>query len=516
MNLRTLCFSIWKSKYDRKGISSEYKPEFTRYIGVDDISEYPDILKTIYAKAESCPYAIFFDRSIPMQAEFEIIQYVGSELKTMDVRNLKSQDITLFADADLNNIFLESLDYAVNLALKHEKFFNESSRNDFILKLIVWTYSYIRPMSQHFEDSHSPKCFYYGDITRHEMYFLIMLYRMTFDVVIINPLRDAEWGDVDSDGLSTAVKSQQIMRIQPIAEIISTASEIDEEQSLTLQMQNEIDSTLFNGSGVYRAWQFRDGYTRAKFVRSTIFDLTNNYNEPARVRNGFRVDGKTVTIPNYFFQIDGIYSNVSEYAKLVNDCSTTPNTLVLTDRGESLLGSDVSKGERLKLVFCEMADGSYDITELKKLSFYNWDKYRDTLEDFMLNKINELIKDCMFKTKMDKDLKQDITCDILMMNEKIVKMVDGFDYTDKIPKLVIFLENEDYISDRILYLIGYIVTIGFDVVIFSPAGLISIDSVFETKRFNSERLDTMKYDCSYNEITKKAQKGFFGRLFGGK
>lgn len=516
MNLKSLCFNIWKSKYDRQGISSQYKPVFTRYIGVDDANEYPNIIKTLYEKSNNCPYSIFFDRSIPMQAEFDLIIYVGNELKTMDITNLKSQDIVLFNDnEELNNVFLESLDFVVNLALKQEKFFNQSEKNDFILKLIVWTFSYIRPISKDFDDSYSPKCFYYGDITKHEIYFLMMLHLMTFDVVYLNPLREENWSSTDSVSLSSAITSQQIMPIKPLAELIKNASEIMEEQSVTLQLQRDMEETLFNGSGVYRSWQFRDGNTKPLFIRSTVIDLINNYAEPARVRSGFKTDGKLVTIPNYFFQIDGIYNDVDEYKKLVNLCISTPNTWVLTDKGDCLLGNDVPSSDKLKLAFCQFSDGTYDINELKKLSFYAWDKYRDALEDFILNKINELFKDCLFKKKFTQDDKFNLICDILMMNEHIIKMTDGFDYTDKIPKLVIFLNNEDFIQDRVLYLIGFIVTLGFDVVIFSPAGLISIDSVFEVSRFNNERLDNMRYDCTLEEMKKKSKgKGFLQKLFG--
>ena len=147
MSLKNACFDIWKTNRDRQGINSSFKPLFVRYIGVENSNEYNNILKTFVEKCRDCDYAACFDGSIPMQAEFDLISYVGNELKTMNVYNLKNEDIVLFdKDMEWNNIFLQALDYVVNLALKQETFFNESTRNDFILKLIVWTYSYIRCM----------------------------------------------------------------------------------------------------------------------------------------------------------------------------------------------------------------------------------------------------------------------------------------------------------------------------------------------------------------------------------
>lgn len=514
-SFKSLCFNIWKSKYDRKGIKPDFKPEFIRYIGVENDSEYNSVLATLYKKSNECPYSLFFDSSIPMQAEFDIITYVGNELKSMDVKNMKHADITMFDDNTLNNIFLESLDNVVNLALGQENFFNESSRNDFILKLIVWTYSYIRPISSSFDDNYSPKCFYYGDITQHEIYFLIMLHLMTFDVIYINPLREEFWDSIDKNNISEKKVYERILPIETLSKKIENSPVIELEESVTLQMQREMEETLFTGSGVYRSWQFKDGNVRPLFIQSTIIDLMNNYDEPARVRRGFKTENKTVTVPNYLFQIDGLYSNSTEYYNLIHKCISTPNTMILTDKGESLIQSSISEDEKLKLVFCKLSDDMYSIEELKKLSFYSWNKYRDSLEDFILSSINKLFSDCLFKDKLNQTDQFNIISDILLMNHDIIKMVDNFDFTDKIPKIVLFLENEDFVSDRILYLLGFIHELGFDIVIFNPSGLMSIDTVFNKSQFSNERLDIMKYNCTLESVKKSSkQKGnFFSKLF---
>lgn len=513
MSLKNSCFNIWKSNYDRQGINSNFKPIFTRFIGVENPNEYNNILKTLHKKSSDCNYSVLFDGTIPMQAEFDIITYISSELKTMDVTSLKTQDIVLFQDPTWNKFFLESLDCIVNLALKQETFFNESVRNDFILKLIVWTYSYIRPMV--FENSICPKCIYYGDITRHEIYFLMMLHLMTFDVLYINPLREELWQDIDTLQISELHKNMQIAPIETLAEKIRNATILEVEESITLQLEREIDDALLKNTGVYRAWQYRDGNVKPLFIRSTIIDLMNNYSEPSRVRNGFKTEGKLVTVPNYFFQIDGLNSDISEYTRLVTLCTQTPNTLVLTDKGESLIEKKVPNEDKLKLTFCLLSDGTFSIDEMKRLPFYEWDKYRDSLENFVLNKINDLFADSLYKKRLSQEEKFNIVANILSMSQSVIKMVDNFDYTDKVPKLVIYLNNEDFISDEILYLIGFIYELGFDIIIFSPSGLISIDSVFDTNRFNGIRLDTMSYNTTLESIQKKGKKnGFLGRLFG--
>jgi len=52
------------------------------------------------------------------------------------------------------------------------------------------------------------KCIYYGDISENDSYFLILLYRMMFDVIYINPIPDTDvFEKTDRDRLSTRVDS---------------------------------------------------------------------------------------------------------------------------------------------------------------------------------------------------------------------------------------------------------------------------------------------------------------------
>jgi hypothetical protein len=104
----------------------------------------------------------------------ELIQYIFNELASMDVYKMTTQDITIFDDFEVNFKFLSALEYVIPIACSKENFFNDNVRNNFITKLIVWTYTYAKDIK--YDASINPKCVYYGNIERHEIYFLIMLY----------------------------------------------------------------------------------------------------------------------------------------------------------------------------------------------------------------------------------------------------------------------------------------------------------------------------------------------------
>lgn len=516
MSLKNACFDLWRTNFERKGIRSRFVPVFTRYIGVENASEYDDILKTLITKAEEDKeHSIYFDGQIPMVAEFDLINSVKQELANMDVTKLSTQDIVLFQDPQLNGMFLESLEYVVNIALRQESFLNASVRNNFICKLIL--YSYLHIFNLKFEDNVTNKCIYYGDISRHDIYFLMLLYRMTFDVLYINPLREENWEKVDSDKLSSLHKNSQILPINSLAERVRNGHIIEANQSMTLQFEQQIENELFTNTGVYKPWQFRTGNTNAVFFNSSIIDLEQGINEPAKVRQGFKVNGKTVFVPHFFFEIEGEYKNREQYVDLVNKCINADNVLVVNDDGSSLLGAKQPEDAKYQLMFCQLSDGSFNIEALKQLPFYAYAPYNDATENFLLNKINETIRDKgLFKDPIDtKEEIIEFGMLILSLSKEVIRLIDNFDFTNSIPKIIMFLDNETQINKDACYVLAYLNTIGFDIVIFTPAGLSNLNTYIQENRFNSTRLDSTTYSLTLAEVksTRRKKQGFFSKLF---
>lgn len=52
ISLKNNLFELWKTNYLRRGIQSEFKPSFIRYIGVEKQEEYNSVLKTLVSKSE--------------------------------------------------------------------------------------------------------------------------------------------------------------------------------------------------------------------------------------------------------------------------------------------------------------------------------------------------------------------------------------------------------------------------------------------------------------------------------
>ena len=508
--LKSTCFYIWRNKYERRISTGDFKPIFKRYIGVENKDNYDDILKTFSVKfEENKNLSLLFDGSIPMSGEFELINHINNELATMDIYNMQGQDIILFNDETVNKVFLKALDYIVPLAIRNENFFNESVRNNFITKLIVWAYVHLKNID--FNADVNPKCVYYGSIQRHEIYFLIVLYLMSFDVLNLNPLKEEHWSSIDTDNISELVNNLQIVDVETFKDKIKKGTVIELTESITKQLKRDIEKELYTTTGIYRDWQFRDGYTKSLFMDTLVEDLNVSWHEPAKVREGFAVNGDVVTVPCFFQKIDGVYSDEEKYASLVNHCVSTPHTLLIND---CRLSSDIPVSDNMyQLMFCQLSDGTFDIEEIKKLPIYKFSKYSEEVQNFMLRKFNEtILDDKLYAFNLNREDMLQLLVLVLHINEEIIRLVDNFDFTYNIPKIVIFLNNEDKLSNNMLLLLGYIHKMGFDIVIFNPSGLFNANEIIKSDRINSIRLQQMKYNTEYRNLKVK-KKGFLDRLF---
>ena len=506
MNLKQITHAMFRKRYERTNGYNQFRPYFYRFIGVDDVESYDDIIKTLADKCEEHKdKCIIFDNSLPLEGELELIQYIYNELNNMNVRDMQHADITIFDDQQVNITFLKALDYVVPLAIDKENFFNDNVRNNFITKLIVWTYTFATKV-KHNEDI-NPKCIYYGIIGRHEIYFLILLHLMGFDVVYINPLKEELWDEIEGGKLSECEKSMAILNIESFSEREARGKVLDNVETITKQIERDVEEQLFANTGIFKPWQFRKGYTKSLLLDTILEDIYIYWNEPCKLRDGFKVEGNCVKVPCFFKKIDGQYANALEYQKLVKHCVSSPNTLFFNDGN---ISREVGVTDNMyELMFCQLSDGTFDINEIKKIPIYKFSKYSEEVQNFLLNKFNETITDkSLYVKPLNKESILRLLVLVLSLDESIIRLVDNFDFTAQIPKIVIYLNNEESMPESMVMILGYLHTIGMDIVIFNPSGLFNINNILKEDTVNVMRLEEMNYTSKYKSIMSLKQSVF--------
>ena len=515
VSLRKLPFILWKSNIERKGIATKFQPIFEAYIGTDNIQEYNDYLATINKHIEDdSTHSILFDNDIFINADFNFINNIKSELKHMDLNNITSKDIEMFSDSSLNDIFINAFNYILKRAINLEKFQNESIRDNFIVKMLLFTYTYITKLD--FSSEFSNKCFYYGAINRHSFYFLLMLYKMGFDVIYINPINYSSFfSEIDLDNIVHLNEASQKIDVLSFKKRAEKGTVIKEVFSSTLEIETEINSALYT-NGIYKPWQFRNGTTEPLMFNGNIIDLTQNWKEPAKLRQGFSSKDKIVYVPNFFMEIEGEYRDRNEYLNFVQPLIKDSYFINSTNN----LITNYDEKNKFKLTFCQDNQGLYNIEKLKELDFYKYAPYNDETEDFILKKLNETLSDkTLFKNELSKEEKLDLSIRVLNLSVEVLRLIDGFDFPNQIPKIIYLLENDNQVSKQDTYILAYLNKIGFDILILSPAGLSNFDSFITPHKFVKVRLEEMIYDETKDKLSANIKnninksKGFLKRLF---
>ena len=132
----------------------------------------------------------------------------------------------------------------------------------------------------------------------------------------------------------------------------------------------------------------------------------------------------------------------------------------------------------------------------------------------LLKKFNETILDKSLFAKPLKDTEiLKLLSLVLSLNDLIVRHIDNFDFTSNVPKIVIYLDDENVISDSMVMILAYIHKIGLDIIIFNPSGLSNLGKIIRNDRFNYIRLEKMEYESKYKKLMlTKNIKGKVGAI----
>lgn len=512
-NLKEQCYFLKKSNVERKDyLLNQFTPQFIRYIGIFD--EYDNIIKTLYLTAQKEPQNwIFFDSGINFNVDFKNImeaeRLVRDVLRTYDKKFINSE-LILFSTKELNDVFLESLDYVIEVAneILAKKFENENIKVNFIVSLIMQSTAYLSKMN--FNTICNNKCIYYGDISENDSYFLILLYRMMFDVIYINPIPDTDvFEKTDRDRLSTRVDSfERVSKKLLLKDLLETGKEIREIVSTATLVEENVQRALYNNGNMFKNWQFADGNTKSIFFNGTISDIYNTYSAEAKIREGFDVNGQVVSIPHFFMEIEGVSEDIDKYKKIFQtvveneNCNLFINSLIqkiirngreAIDGGEPTIKALPAYNNFFsKVALARTQTGVFDVDKLERLDFSPLRNVRDNTLLFMLNKINETLKSDNFRDKLTANDEVDFVLNILFMNPKIIKQIENFDFTRQIPKLALFMESGNFMDKMTAEILLFLNEVGFDIVIFAPDTKSGVSSYVKKGSYTNVRLDEFK------------------------
>ena len=507
---------------------------FYRYIGIkENVDEYyNDLFRLDKNLTLMGDLYLKFTDSIPMHSNAKLItntlniwQYVDPfdvSLTSKIAALLMEHKVFPSIDKILNSSMANSFSYVLDLYCKEEKNLNLSKVKNFSLKLLSWIQDYVPTLVKNFhfketstDDILSPKIIYYGEIKKHELLFLVFLSKLGCDILYINSSCDnfldlTEYSELFSKSFEFPYRSE--IREFPKEE------QLLRQETVAASASRELTNTLYtDADGFYRPWQFEEYKTQPATLKTTLHELKLLWDEPASLRTGFRIENDTVYIPNLFAKISGVHSDLNLYWKDFYHLKSADNTLFIPEIPFTKV--TYSKTDLYSLAFVFNNSGFVDKQKLLAHSCYKFSYLKTSLQHIIIEKINYLMKTDMLKKGIDKEFKLKILMTILSTDKTILQLIQQYDYPSKIPKLLIYDNNESIFSDEDSIMLCYLNLFGIDITILTPTGYNNIEGIIQEKFYDTHRLEEVNFNLplpdlnSEKKYTKEKGKSFLSNIF---
>ncbi len=377
-------------------------------------------------------------------------------------------------------------------------------------KLITWLYrcTQARKYAVKYEDI--PVILYYGDISQSELLFLHFMSRCGFDTIYITPNKN-------NFDLTTSKNTDNRMQVFELPQskesgTYPTKAMKVKVATVAYSAERDLDTMLYGGdTGIYRNFQFPN--SQSLTLKTTFEEIAILWKQEARFRQGFTTAGNLVSIPNIFAKISGVEDgNMDRYWDDIRDKLTPETVLVVKDKSSQQQENAVDLSAYRQFY----RNGEIDTERLKASTLNRYSYLPDRIQDMLFYKIQETISSGFIKLSGD-----NLMCAVihfgLNLDKELTKIIQQFDFTRTIPKLIYIDVIEDNFSLAECIKIVLCSLIGFDVLIYTPTGYKNLESFVSNDAFEEHTMNQYMYNTEVPKFkipSEDKNGGFFGKLFG--
>ncbi|WP_435308109.1 YceG family protein [Sebaldella termitidis] len=504
---------IFKKQSDRTAKTDNYYVYFAGITGINDMRIYCDFLANIKDKTSKYKSQyLLFKEKIPFSAVPDRVNDILALINDINFEEIQNSSLKIVDNEELNTRLKNALSVIYELAKKNNLLKTPSIEINFVVKMIVWIQDNLKDIVWKLEDN--PKVFYFGKIKEHEALFLFLLLAVGFDVVYLNPAEDPFEKYTFKIPIQKFVYDIQNSNINATFDFFANQGKVvNKITSPTKIASEELKESFFTSeSGIFKPFQFVKGNTLPLLINGTIEDLEVYFHQPAKVRPGFHIQNEnTVVIPNFFFKINGVNLDRVKYFSLINDLRKSKNTLFAST--VNIAPISIEKSRILSLDSAIDKNKKIIKEELRLNPLYRIKNIRFELEEFILSKIEETINTPIFKFKLENNNILHFIASVIFMDSKVLSSLETFDFTQNIPKIVIYTSHLEDMNIESAFLFAFLNRVGFDIVIFNTAGGGSIENYIDDHYFNTIFLEEFVRNLPLKSESELKEPSIIKKIF---
>ncbi|MBZ9608951.1 YceG family protein [Clostridium estertheticum] len=378
--------------------------------------------------------------------------------------------------------------------------------------VIHWINIYSKELFEKFDYVKiNPKIVFYGEISREEVFYLILLSTLGCDILYFNPKNAGAFHEIDKyNAFSNEIVYNCNYEIKPFPSNIE-----DRIKTTAYNAKEELNKTLYtDDSGFYRPWQFSDYNVEAVTLNTTYEEIYIWINEKAYIREGFKVKDSTVVVPNMFSKICGTHENIDIYWKEINEVSTGKfskfyNELPIMDVVHLEYG-------KFNKIYPSNIFSEFNVSEMLNSSWWKYKELRSGLQKTMAEKIKDLcLNPVIINVEQEdlRDLQVDIFSVLINLDTTLLELLQAYDYPEEVPKIVVYNNEENgNLSFEDCIMLAFMNSMGIDIIIYNPSGYNDIENFIFPEKYDIHRLENVSFKLHFKKHVEK-KKGFFENLF---
>ncbi len=360
------------------------------------------------------------------------------------------------------------------------------------------------------DHSEIPVLLYYGEITQDAVTFLHFMSRLGIDVIYIcsskTPLPVLAKNNLEGRMQIFELSGSEPVSAYPDKPVRTKLS------TVAYNASKELDGILYSGDTMFRDHQFED--MQSVTLRTTYDEIGILWHQQSKYRTGFEVHDNKVTIPTIFAKISGVKDgDLNDYWDDVKQ-KLSPYTRIIYKSPSYKKYAESQLG-----VYRQFTDGDKILIDKLKNSPYN--KYSflsDSLQLLIFNKLQEAV-DSKFLLLPAEELMPMIIYVGTNIDREILRLLQKYDFTKDIPKLIVIDVIEDTFSKvECIQLLLYNL-LGFDILVYTPTGYKNIETFVSDEAFETHTMNEFQYNVHIpkfkipDSIPDPDGGGLFGKLF---
>ncbi|MBT2695039.1 hypothetical protein J7E32_18755 [Bacillus sp. ISL-55] len=412
----------------------------------------------------------------------------------------------------INRQIKEALIKMIELNLRNEKDGLVSKEFISILNDVIWwTFHHLNHhLKKANPEEGMPAFLWYGNYRKSHQYLLYFLIELGCDLVTFTPAGNDVLAITSLDWEKPFVHifpETGIPKPFPIEKSMQTTT-------VAYRASKEIENILnYEGTVFYKPWQLRDYVPKAITLKTTYDELFIVSREKAMIRPYFEVENRTVKIPSLFAKINGVTSNRREYWNRLHGLILQENTYLV----KSLPFSPGTNNDfRFHFRKSLDHDGLLNPEKMTGAHYWKYNHLPSGLQKGLASAIRNICAAPKLKprnSEKEDDVKVYLFNQAMQIPEFILKILQKFDYSENVPKLIVFnnqLNGSLTRPDAALLLL--LNQLGVDLVIYNPAGHNDIEKYIDKGAFVSHWLEDVVFEQELKEPSALKKVIFQGIL----